>query len=138
MNIRKEYLKFIIAPAILACFFLPWQIVLVLLFIFSLFFFTHLKYNNLKLETFEITPSNKNEQTPMSWYRDEIISQMTVLRWRLVEDSPEKKVWKPRAQSRVMEDSFTMTYSPYIISISGSRNMIIMMKSFLDLEKIFM
>jgi len=135
---RKEYLKFIIAPALLSCFFLPWQIVLVLLFIFSLFFLTHLKYNNLKHETFEITPSNKDQQTPMSWYRDEIISQMTVLRWRLVEDTPDKKVWVPRAQTRVMENSFIMTYSPYMISMSGSRNMIVMMKSFLDLEKIFL
>lgn len=138
MNMIKASLKFILIPALIACYFLPWQVVLIIALIFSLFFLTHLKYNNLKLETFDITPSNKDPLTPMSWYRDEIISQMVVLRWRLIEDTPEKKVWMPRGQSRVMENSFTMTYSPYVINISGSRNMITMMKSFLDLEKIFL
>lgn len=74
----------------------------------------------------------------MSWYRDEIISHMYVLRWPLVEDSSEKKVWRPRGQTRVMEDTFSMTYTPYMITISGSRNMIKTIKSILDLEKIFL
>ncbi len=135
---RKNYYKFIFILPLFLLFIFPWQVVIVLTLIFSLFFFTHLKYNNLKLETYEITPAIKNPRTPMNWYRDVIINQMYVLRWNLVEDTPEKKVWKPRGQTRVMEDSFTMTYSPYLISISGSRNMIKMMKSFLDLEKIYL
>lgn len=138
---RKELIKFII-PILLVMsltgLFIPWQIVLVLTFIFSLFFITNLKYHNLKNESFEITATNKDPLTPMHWYRDEIISQMYVLRWNLIEDSGEKKVWRPRGMTRVMEDSFTMTYSPYIIHISGSRNMITMMKSLLEFEKIFL
>lgn len=138
---RKEFIKFIIPILLLMSILsliIAWQVVLVLTFIFSLFFITNLKYHNLKKETFEITPSNKDPLTPMHWYRDEIMSQMYVLRWRLAEDTAEKKVWIPRGMTRVMEDSFTMSYSPYIISISGSRNMIKMMKSFLEFEKIFL
>ena len=134
---KKKYLKFLFIPLIL-CLFIPWQVVLVIGILFSIFAFTHLKYNNLKIETFEITPQNKDPLTPMSWYRDEIISQMTVMRWVLMEDAADWKVWKPQGQARVMEDSFSMSYSPYIITIKGSRNMIAMMKSFLDLEKIFL
>lgn len=135
---KREYIKYLAVLPLLACFFVPWQVVLVVLFIFSLFSFTHLKKQNLKLETFEINPSNKEKLTPMAWYQNVIISQMTVLRWNLVEDIQGKKVWIPRGATRVMEDSFTMKYSPYLIEITGSRNMIKMMKSFLDLEKIYL
>lgn len=136
---KKKYLKYLylFIPVIL-CLFIPWQVVLVVGIFFSLFAFTHLKYNNLKFETFDITPQNKDPLTPMSWYRDEIISQMSVMRWALIEDGPDWKVWAPQGQARVMEDSFSMSYSPYIITIKGSRNMVMMMKSFLDLEKIFL
>lgn len=124
--------------AVVLCYFIPWQIVLIFTLIFSLFAFTHLKYSNLKSQSFDITPTNKDPTTPMSWYRDEIISQMAVMRWVLIEDTDERKVWVPQGQARVMETSFTMSYSPYVITIQGSRNMIAMMKSFLDLEKIFL
>ena len=136
---RNKYLKFalLLIPLIL-CLVIPWQVVIIITLLFSLFAFTHLKYTNLKIETFDITPQNKDPLTPMSWYRDEIISQMTMMRWVLIEDSVDKKVWRPLGQARVMEDSFSMSYSPYIISMKGSRNMITMMKSFLDLEKIFL
>ncbi|MFA5583272.1 MAG: hypothetical protein WDA09_03580, partial [Bacteriovoracaceae bacterium] len=97
---RKNYYKFIFILPLFLLFIFPWQVVIVLTLIFSLFFFTHLKYNNLKLETYEITPAIKNPRTPMNWYRDVIINQMYVLRWNLVEDTPEKKVWKPRGQTR--------------------------------------
>lgn len=137
---RKNYLKYFIAliPLALLSYFIPWQVLLIFLSIFSLFFFTHLKYNNLKTETFEINATNKDKLTPMSWYENVIISQMNMLRWNLIENTREKKVWVPRGQTRVMENSFTMEYSPYLIVIKGSRNMIKMMKSFLDLEKIFL
>ena len=136
---KKKYLKYLyLFIPIILCLFIPWQVVLLVGIIFSLFAYTHLKYNNLKFETFDITPQIKDPLIPMSWYRDEIISQMSVMRWALVEDGPEWKVWAPLGQARVMEDSFSMSYSPYIITIKGSRNMVTMMKSFLDLEKIFL
>lgn len=138
---KKNYLNlFIILVALLflTSFFIEWQIIAVFTLIFTLFFLVNLKRNNLKLETFEITPSNKNPKVPMSWYRDEIISHMYVLRWPLTQDLPEKKEWRPRGMTRVMEESFSMTYTPFMITISGSRNMITTLKSILDLEKIFL
>lgn len=93
---------------------------------------------NLTRESFEINATNKDKTKGLKWYEDEIIAMMNDLRYQLIEDKNNVKVWQPRLRARVMGGEFKMEVTPYSITITGPRGMVRIVKSVLDLTKIFL
>jgi hypothetical protein len=104
--------------------------------IFGLFMAMHLS-RNLQTETFEITIQNKDHQKGFAFYEAEIISIMHDMRYELILDTKENKIWQPRPRARVMGGKFTMQVSPYSITITGPRGIVRIVTSMLDIQKIF-
>jgi hypothetical protein len=92
---------------------------------------------SLQAETFEINASNKDRMKGLTWYQEEIAQHMRDLRYQLIVDETNLKEWQPSPRARIMGGNFRMETTPYSITISGPRGVIRILKSILDLNKIF-
>lgn len=88
------------------------------------------------LQTFEITTQNKDSQKGFQWYEDEIISIMKSFRHEMMSDEEGKKTWVPFGRWKSTGKIFIMERTPYSITITGTRSMVRIVLSQLDLEKI--
>lgn len=141
---KHEYLKRVLMiflatalpVAIVVSFFLSLQVGMVFGGIIGLFMAVHLG-RNLQIESFEINTQNKDRQKGFAFYEEEIISIMRDMRYELLQDSREVKVWQPRVRGRVMGGEFKMEVTPYSLTISGPRGIVRIVTSMLDIQKIF-
>ncbi len=90
------------------------------------------------LQTFEITTKNKDSQKGFQWYEDEIVMIMKSFRHELTLDVDGKKTWVPFGRWKSTGKEFIMERTPYSISITGTRSMVRIVLSQLDIEKIFL
>lgn len=115
---------------------------LILASFIALIFFLVLSYFHYSkvraTESFEINTQNKDSQKGFSWYEEEILSIMASFRHQLVINQTDLKVWQPWGRWRATGSEFRMERTPYSITISGSRGMVKIVLSQLDLEKIFL
>jgi hypothetical protein len=90
------------------------------------------------LQSFEITTQNKDSQKGFQWYEDEIISIMRSFRHELSTDEDGRKVWVPFGRWKITGKEFIIERTPYSISITGTRSMVRIVLSQLDIEKIYL
>lgn len=133
----KTFLTGAIPVAVLVTLFLNWQVGILFGALAGIFFSMHTA-RSLTTETFEINSTNKDPLKGLSWYENEIVSHMHDLRYRIKVDQKELKIWQPRTISQNMGGDFKMEVTPYSITIEGPRGMVRIVKSVLDLEKIFL
>jgi hypothetical protein len=141
---NKEYLKKVLIlffaislPIALAVTIVSsWQVGLVFGGLSGLFMSFHLG-RTLAAESFEINSSNKDRMKGLSWYEEEIISHLKDLRYYMKVDQRDLKVWEPSPYARTMGGEVKMEVTPYAITITGPRGVVRILKSILDLDKIF-
>jgi hypothetical protein len=114
-----------------------WKVGLVFGGLIGLFAAVHLG-RNMMTESFEINSSNKDKTKGLSWYEQEIISYMRDLRYRNVLDTHQIKIWQPPVRAQVMGGEFKMEVTPYSITMTGTKGQVRILKSILDLDKIFL
>lgn len=136
-RIFKTFLVVFLAIGIIVTLILNWKVGLLFGTLAGLFASMHIS-RSLTTESFEINTSNKDPLKGLSWYEEEIIAHMRDLRYRIKVDTRELKVWEPRTISQNMGGAFKMEVTPYSITIEGPRGVVRIVKSILDLEKIFL
>lgn len=109
----------------------------VIFLLFAVASYFHL-YRERLLQSFEINTQNKDKQKGFQWYEDEIISIMGSFRHELAAEENGKKVWIPFGRWRTTGKEFVMERTPYSITITGTRSMVRIVLSQLDIEKIFL
>lgn len=144
MNDNSEYLKKVLT--LFLAIFIPiaigvsivssWQVGLVFGGLLALFMSFH-SGRSLSSETFEINSTNKDKMKGLSWYEEEIISHLHDLRYVLKVNERNLKIWEPSVRSRVMGGEVKMEVTPYAITVTGPRGVVRILKSILDLNKIF-
>ena len=144
MNDNRAYLKKVMT--LFLAIFIPialgislvasWQVGIVFGGLIALFMSFH-SGRSLTSETFEINSTNKDKMKGLSWYEEETISHLHDLRYILKVNERNLKVWEPSIRSRVMGGEVKMEVTPYSITITGPRGVVRILKSILDLNKIF-
>lgn len=109
----------------------------IIFFLFAVATYLHLTQER-GLKSFEINPQNKDSQKGFQWYEDEIISIMKSFRHELASDENGKKIWIPFGRWKITGKEFIMERTPYSISITGTRSMVKIVLSQLDIEKILL
>jgi hypothetical protein len=137
----KRVLKFFIwvtlVTASIIAIFANWQVGLAFGALLGFFTSFHLG-RAMTPETFEINASNKDKRRGLSWYEKEVMAHMHDLRYQLVSNQEHLKVWQPSPWARVMGGEFKMELTPYSITLTGPRGAVRIMKSILDIDKIFL
>lgn len=92
---------------------------------------------DLKVETLEITSGTKDKMKPMSWYENEILSQLRGQRYREIPPQDDYRVFEPRLLSQTMGGNVYLKISAYEITLRGPRGFIRIVSSILDIKKIY-
>jgi hypothetical protein len=132
----KTFLGVSLPLALIIAFFTNLLVGLIIGLLLGLFCAVHLS-RRLQEESFEINMQNKDKMKGFSFYEKEIISIMDSLRYQLITNEPDMKIWEPSTRAKAMGGNFKMEVSPYSITIHGTRGMVRIVVSMLDIEKIF-
>ena len=93
---------------------------------------------DLKEETLEITSGNKDKMRSMSWYEQEILSQLNGQRYRELPRQDEHRIFEPRLLSQTMGGNVYLKVSAFEITLRGPRGFIRIIASILDIKKIYL
>lgn len=91
-----------------------------------------------QLQTFEITTQNKDSQKGFQWYEDEVTGILRSFRHELSGEENGRQVWVPFGRWRSTGKEFIVERTPYSLTLTGTRSMVRIVLSQLDLEKIYL
>ncbi|MBD65721.1 MAG: hypothetical protein CME62_10975 [Halobacteriovoraceae bacterium] len=97
--------------------------------------FLGFKVRPLKSKTFEVTSGNKHPDRPMAWYENRIREQIKDLRFEKLKSENGVEYYKPRSLYQVNEPELSLEVTPYVISVTGSRLMIRLISTYVEIEE---
>lgn len=106
---------------------------LIFLGVFSIFFWAH-RQRNLRSSILEITPTNKQIDKGLTQYREEVISFLISLRYRVVDKGESFVVLRPRPLQRIMGGDVRVSWDPYIIKIEGPIYIVTIISRIVDIS----
>jgi hypothetical protein len=105
-------------------------------FFLGLFWLAHKKRKN-KISVLEITPNMIDPQKGLHFYFEESLNFFKSLRYQILQVGPNKWRLSPTPRHSVVTQDIEITKDALILTITGPDHSIRMLKSILDLERIF-
>lgn len=88
----------------------------------------------LKTQSFEINTTNKDPRKGLDWYQDRIFEQLNDLRFLKLSESDGTFTYTPRGLYKVFESEVLIERTPYFIKVTGSRLIIRLISSYVDIS----